>query len=62
MKNAPINRTMLVRNVLRIRPDATPAEARAIMPALADVPEAELQDWLNQARRAIARQKGGGAA
>lgn len=58
MNDGPINKTMLLRNVLRVKPNATPDQVRAIVPALADVPDAELRDWMSQARRANARLPG----
>lgn len=58
MNDGPINKTMLLRNVLRVKPNATPDQVRAIVPALADVPDAELRDRMSQARRANARLSG----
>lgn len=42
---------MLVRNALLVKPNASLDEVRALMPALAAVPDGELADWIAQARR-----------
>lgn len=44
---------MLIRNALIVKPDATLDEVRAIMPALASVPDSQLSDWMNQTRRRL---------
>ncbi|MFN3511938.1 MAG: hypothetical protein ACK41C_02760 [Phenylobacterium sp.] len=58
MKNDPTKKSMLLQNVLRVKPDATVDQVRAIAPALAAVPEHELKDWMAQAKRMLERRKG----
>lgn len=48
-----MNKTMLVRNVLMVKPNASLQEVRAIMPALVTVPDSQLTDWMNQTRRRL---------
>lgn len=49
----PFSNTKLLENVLRLKPDATSDDVRRIAPALANTPDAELRDWMNQARRRL---------
>lgn len=52
-----LSKTQLLYNVLRIKPEATPDDVRRIAPALAEVTEAELVDWMSRARGRIAKER-----
>ncbi|MFN6980304.1 MAG: hypothetical protein ACK4NU_00105 [Brevundimonas sp.] len=45
--------TLMIGNVLRIKPAATLEEARRIAPMLLDIPDADLSERLAQARRRL---------
>ncbi|MFN3669601.1 MAG: hypothetical protein ACK4VY_09865 [Brevundimonas sp.] len=46
--------TLLIGNVLRVRPAATLDEARRIAPMLIEIPDADLSERMAQARRRLA--------
>lgn len=45
--------TLLITNVLKIKPDATPEQACRIAPALAKLNPADLAERMSQARRRL---------
>ncbi|WP_409604200.1 hypothetical protein [Brevundimonas sp.] len=45
--------TLMIGNVLRIKPAATLEEARRIAPMLLDIPDADLSERMAQARRRL---------
>ncbi|MFN3932123.1 MAG: hypothetical protein ACK4JY_10290 [Brevundimonas sp.] len=49
----PPSASLLIGNVLRVRPAATPEEACRIAPMLADLPPADLRERMAQQRRRL---------
>lgn len=49
----PPSATLLIGNVLRVRPTATPEDACRIAPMLADLSPADLRDRMAKARRQL---------
>ena len=45
--------TLMIGNVLRIKPEATLEEARRIAPMLLEIPDADLSERMAQARRRL---------
>lgn len=48
-----VNKTMLLRNALMVKPDASLEEVRALAPALASIPDGQLSERMDETRRRL---------